>query len=123
LAEVLAFGKWFMPLMEREGALGIVGVFHYWSGRARVGLGDLDGAERELLRARELLAPAKTRRFLWRVDWALAEVYAARGDGERVRQYRKQAVDLIEYLAGGITDPVLRRRFLEHPDVVRVLNA
>jgi tetratricopeptide (TPR) repeat protein len=122
LAEVLAFGEWFMPLMEREGALGIVGVFLYWSGRARAGQGDLDGAERDLARARELLSPAKSGRFLWRVDSALAEVYAARGDGERARQYRERAVALVEYIVAGMTDAGLRRRFLEHPDVVRVFK-
>jgi hypothetical protein len=79
-------------VFEQEEARRLVGEILYYRGRIHAVRGDLAAAEADLKRAGELLARSKVKILLWCVDWALATLHAAGGQGEKARQDRGRAV-------------------------------
>ena len=119
----LAFCDWILGHIEPEGAWRFVGQMLYERGKILQRLGDSLQAEADLLRARKLLENSGALILIWRVDAALAEIYADTGQGDRALAARGQARAEIGHLADGIRDDSLRRSFLNHPEVQRVLGA
>lgn len=123
IAETLSFCRWFIPRCDQEGAFGVASEVRYWYARLLATLGDWEGAESELLMARETLAAAGARLALWQVDAMLARVYAMRGADEMAAAARQRAVATVESMAADITDPNLRRRFLARMDLTGQMAA
>jgi tetratricopeptide (TPR) repeat protein len=113
----LAFCDWILGYTEPEGAWRFVGQMLYERGKILQRLGDSLQAEADLLRALKLLENSGARVLTWRVNAALAEVYAEAGQDDRAEAARDQAKVGIGRLADGIRDDSLRRSFLNHPEV------
>ena len=70
-----------------------------------------------------IVRAAGSRNALWRVDVALAEVYAALGDSERSLACHARAVQIVSQMASEIVDAEVRSSFLSTPDVARALSS
>ena len=90
--------------------------------RGLLRLGRLDEAGALLAEARADAQGRQSRRLLWELLAAQAEVADRRGDAELADQLRRQARDELEALATQLTDPVLRAGLLSQPDARAVLT-
>ncbi|MBU0495559.1 MAG: tetratricopeptide repeat protein [Chloroflexi bacterium] len=86
-------------------------------GRALLAQGDLEAAEQALhealVRSRTLMARHK----LWRILHALSDLESRRGDPAAAADYRRQAQEVVEFIARHISAPDLRASFLDMPEV------
>jgi tetratricopeptide (TPR) repeat protein len=118
----LRFCNWLVGFFEAEEGKRVAGELRYYRGRIHRALGDLEAAEADLSRARELLVRAEADILVWRVDAGLADLFQARGQAGQAAEHRRQAVERVQQLASGIADPQLRASFLARPDVQKLLG-
>jgi len=92
-------------------------------GKALLALGELEAAEQVLEQARVQSQALNLRHRLWRVLLGLSQVQARRGDQAAAARLRRQAREVIEYIAEHISASDLRTSFLSLPDVRAVLDS
>jgi tetratricopeptide (TPR) repeat protein len=122
LEDGLQFCDWLLDKLETEGVHRLAGEMRYWRGRIHAALGDLSQAETDLLQAREWLEQAEARILLWRIDMALAKLYAQAGDAERASAAHESAVTLLNDMADNIASDDLRDSFVGQPEVKEALE-
>lgn len=121
LDQGLAFCDWLLGQLEPEGVWRCAGEIRYWRGRIHLARGDTPHAEADLLEARGRLSRAQAAVLVWKVDAALAELYRGRDDAPAAAAAVEESRLGITRLADGIRNQVLRRSFLERPDVREIL--
>jgi tetratricopeptide (TPR) repeat protein len=91
-------------------------------GQAHLALGQFDEALAALQTARAEAERLGSRRVLWPILAALAEIASARGQAE-AGALRQQARQIVDYIATHVPTPALRQSFLARADVQSVLRA
>ncbi len=109
------------PEVEPVQAYAVEGI--YLQGLIYFKLGDLAQALANLDRARGIALRAQNNLLLWRVDYALALLYAARGDANQSRAARERAIQLVREIMTHIGDPALRASFVDRQDVKELFAA
>jgi class 3 adenylate cyclase/tetratricopeptide (TPR) repeat protein len=118
-AEVLITSDQVQVVMDKLGLRAMRADILTTQGHALAGLGRTDEA---LAVWREALAEARlqgARRAAWP---ALAALSQTESDASAAAAYRREAIELIRFLAGNIDEPELREAFLNKPEVRRVLE-
>lgn len=105
----------FQPLIMRP----LISEALYLRGQCLVGLSQLDAAQKTLLEARAAAEAVGSRRMLWQILFALSRIETDSGEATRLRQ---QAQEIVEYIAGNVSDPELRASFLGLTEVQELLN-
>jgi tetratricopeptide (TPR) repeat protein len=80
-------------------------------GQALVALGQLGEAEQELGRALALAQAVRNPPQLWKTHLALGELRAAQGRPDEARASYRAALEIVEGVAAGLTDALLRETF------------
>lgn len=91
-------------------------------GKALLGQGDLGEARAALEEARQVAEAAGSRRILWMILDALAEVESAAGDAGAADDLRRQAQQAVEAISQGLADDTWRAAFLSSPNVAALLT-
>ena len=95
----------------------------YLRGQALLAQGRLTQARSELQAARLEALALGSRRMLWRILAALAEVESQTGQAERAAAWRREAQPEVAYIASHAPTPELRDSFLSLPSVQAVLHS
>jgi len=85
--------------------------------RALIGLNRREEAYQELLAARDMAEEQKCRRILWAILIDLAEIEVNEALAER---YKQEALEIIQFISGKISDEKLRESFHALPKVQKV---
>ncbi len=146
-AKIPSFAVWFMNLVEAEWALssgdyaralavtdealsllrqaglrlGLSDVL-YFKGRALLGLGRAEEAYETLNEARAEAEAIGSRRTLWRILLAVSEIESRRGRYAEAQSRRRQAREIVEFIADHTGSPELRESFLNMRDVRDVMG-
>ncbi|MBI4790723.1 MAG: hypothetical protein HY782_27155 [Chloroflexi bacterium] len=123
LDDGLEFCDWLIARLEQEEARGYACELYYFRGLIRDRLGDANRAEQDLHRAAAITERAQNDLLRWRVQAALAKLYAARGETDRAQAARQRAVEPVRTIAGRISNPTWRAGFLQRKDVAEVLKS
>lgn len=91
-------------------------------GQALLGLGRLEAAEEMLRDAQQIAGHLGSRRIWWRCLAALAEVHARRGNEEQAEVCRRQAREIVGYIAEHAGSTGLKDSFLGLPEVRQLLG-
>jgi tetratricopeptide (TPR) repeat protein len=86
-------------------------------GQALLLLGQLEAAQAVLLEAQAWAKQQGTRRNLWQILGLLSQVAAQRGDQTSAHQFRRQAQEVVAYIATHLASPDLYNAFLNLPAV------
>jgi tetratricopeptide (TPR) repeat protein len=89
-------------------------------GRALHILDQLEAARAALERARDLALKIGSRRLLWPIYAALAQVASQRGVPEAAQALREQAREVVAYLSANAPTAELRASFLAQPEVAQL---
>jgi hypothetical protein len=92
----------------------------YLQGQALLGLGQDDAARNLWLKALTEAEAIGSRRMLWQILVALSQLET---DPTEVECLRRQAWQIVEYIANHIGTPELRASFLNLPQVKAALSA
>jgi DNA-binding SARP family transcriptional activator/predicted ATPase len=92
---------------------------YYLQGEALLASGQRERAREQLLEARRVAEELGSRRMLWRVLSALAELESEPAVAGRLRN---QAQELVEAIASEVEPENLQRLFLDQPDVRAILQ-
>ncbi len=120
--EGLAFANSMLDTISVEQVQAYAAESFYLRGLIRFRMGDAQ-AEADLNRAREIAVRVENNLLSWRVDEALAQWYAARGEKDQARAAHQRAVEWVHELTGNISDPVLRESFLQRKDIQALFSA
>jgi class 3 adenylate cyclase/tetratricopeptide (TPR) repeat protein len=90
-------------------------------GQALVGLKRMAEATAVLNEARSMAAMAGSKKLMWQILGALYEVEMARGDREKAEVWRREAREVIGFIASNISDAQLKDFFLNSAAVKRIL--
>lgn len=121
--EGLAFSDALLSATALEGVYGYVAEGFYLRGEIYRNLDDPAQSLANLKRAREIAVGAENNLLLWRVDEALAQLYAARGDHDQAQAAHQLAVRSVQQIAGNIGNPVFRESFLQRRDVQALFSS
>jgi tetratricopeptide (TPR) repeat protein len=92
-------------------------------GRVQLALAEVKAAKEILLEAKTVAEEKEERIFLWQILATLGDLEEMRGDAVEAEKLRKQACEIIHYIADRAGDEEdLRSSFLARPEVVRVLT-
>ena len=86
----------------------------FYRGKALSALGDLDTAQSNLSEAAELALKTQSRLIGWTILGLLTQVEEKRGDKDAAETARKNAQEVINFLADRCPTDELRQNFLEH---------
>lgn len=89
-------------------------------GKSLLALGELDEAQNVLQEARSKAGELGSRRLLWQILAAMAEVARGRGDRGEARSLRVEARQTVEYIADRVGSGDLRQSFLNLPLVLEL---
>jgi tetratricopeptide (TPR) repeat protein len=112
-----------IPRLRNEGGRSYLPDGLQLKGRALQALGDVDGARQALQEARTVAEGIGLRRVLWSILDDLAGLEAAHGDPTISANLRREARDVVQYLADHMGDPERRSGFENMPRVAAVLAA
>jgi hypothetical protein len=90
----------------------------YLEGQALLGLGREKAARDRFVDARAVAEKMGSRRTLWHILHALGQLEREPAQAE---QFRREARQVVEYIASHIDQDDLRRSFLGQPDVQAVI--
>jgi adenylate cyclase len=90
----------------------------YLQGKALLGLSQEKAAHERFMEARGEAEEMGSRRILWRILHALAQLET---EPSRAQEFRRQARQVLKYIADHINRPDLQRSFLGQPDVQAVI--
>ncbi|MCZ6530945.1 MAG: hypothetical protein O6949_11555, partial [Chloroflexi bacterium] len=93
----------------------------YLQGQAQLGRRNVEGAQETLIRARAEAEEIGSRRTLWKILAALAEIQAGQGETSAAKELREQAQEIIRYITDHTSDASLRTSFLSRADVKSLL--
>ncbi|MBI3362184.1 MAG: hypothetical protein HY023_13860 [Chloroflexi bacterium] len=96
---------------------------YYQKGRALLTQGRDDEAGEVLQEGRLLAQSLGSRRSLWPILFALSQIEARRGNEAEAQSLRREACEVVEYIAAHTPTPELRESFLSLPEVSHVINA
>ncbi len=68
------------------------------------------------LSAYEMISESYVTELTWKVLFALARVYGERGNAGKAAEFIKYSESLINFTAGNIKDPKLRKFYINHPE-------
>jgi predicted ATPase len=92
-------------------------------GRARLALGEIEEAKEILLQAKTIAEEKEERIYLWQILATLGDLEELRRDEAEAENRRKQAGEIIQYIADRAGDEEdLRASFLGQPEVTRVFT-
>jgi type III secretion system FlhB-like substrate exporter len=86
----------------------------YLRGQILMAMGQTEAAHETLLEAQAKAEAVGSRRMLWQILFVLSQLETDPATAERLH---RQAVEIVEYIAGHISDPELRASFLGLPQV------
>jgi predicted ATPase/class 3 adenylate cyclase len=117
--------------MAKEGMITFLQYGHFYQGIAQSKMGNLDEARSSLRQAQVQSENNGTRFLLWEILSSLAEVEQQLGEYDQALRLRRQAVELIHFIADNAaqarpelgTGEELRDAFLNREDVRAVLAA
>jgi tetratricopeptide (TPR) repeat protein len=112
----------FIGHLEQHGVAFLLPEARLLQARAMLQLGLTDEARKVLERARDEAGAMSARRMLWPILAALAEL-GEPGDGAQAGALRRQARDIVDFMAAHAPSAALRRGFLDRPDVQALLQA
>jgi hypothetical protein len=95
-----------------------VSMAHGLLARVQLARRDLDAARTELLSGLEAISKRPLPLVRWKLLAALGTERLRAGDGSAARQAFAEAGELIDRIAAGITDDLLRATWLASPDVL-----
>lgn len=107
--------------VERRGAHSYIPEALYIQGSALISSGQIDKAGNCLQRAQVEAESLGSRRMLWQILTAIAHIDVERGRDERARSLRRQARQILEYIANHAPTPELRATFLARTDAQELL--
>ncbi len=125
-------GRYEDELAFSDVLLGAVAVEHIQAYAAEVfylrgliyrKLDDLAQADANLDRARAIAVHAQNNMLLWRVEEALAQLHAARGEQDEAQAAHQRAIQLVHAITGHISNPSLRESFLQRQDIQALLSS
>lgn len=119
----ISFSDWMVKVLEQQEAGRVMADLFFGRGRLYHGRGDLDLAERDLMRARECAERARYRLVLWQIDAALAKTYAARNEPDRARDAQQRAAENLRALADKLTTRGLRESFMDRKDARETMES
>jgi hypothetical protein len=90
----------------------------YLQGQACLGLGQVETARERLSQARAEAETIGSRRMLWQILFALSRLET---DPTQANRLRQQGQELVETIAGNISDPDLRASFLDLATIDKIL--
>jgi hypothetical protein len=82
-------------------------------------MGQTEAARKTLLEAQAEAEVIGSRRILWQILFTLSQLETEPAETERLR---KQAQEIVAYIANNISEPELRASFLGLPEVQAVLT-
>ena len=92
-------------------------------GRVRLALGEIETARELLLEAKTTAEEKEERLYLWQILATLGDLEESLGNAAEAEEWRMQAREVIDYIAGHAGDEEdLRAAFLAQPEVVRILR-
>jgi tetratricopeptide (TPR) repeat protein len=91
----------------------------YLRGQIFGAMGQPETAQKTLFEARAAAEAVGSRRMLWQILFALSRIETDPGEATRLRQ---QAQEIVESIAGNVSDPELRASFLESAEVQELLT-
>lgn len=91
----------------------------YLRGQTLVAMGQTEAARETLLQAQAEAEAMGSRRMLWQILLALSQLET---DPAEVKQWRRQAQEIVTSIAANVSDPDLRTSFLKLPQVQEVLG-
>jgi hypothetical protein len=94
----------------------------YLRSQALLFLGRADAAYDALMQARAEAEALGARRILWEILFALSQIEAERGNAAEAEALRRQAREIVEYIADHAGAPELRASFLGQPRVREALS-
>jgi tetratricopeptide (TPR) repeat protein len=107
---------------EQRGVVFVRPEARLLQGQAHIALGQHDDAWAALQTARAEAEALGSRRLLWPILAALAEIASARGQDE-ASSLRRQAREIVDYIAAHAPTPALRQSFLARAEVQSLLKA
>ncbi|HET7087628.1 MAG TPA: hypothetical protein VFL17_03160 [Anaerolineae bacterium] len=111
-----------VSLLRQAGLrLGLSDVL-YFKGRALLGLDRAEEAYAALNEARAEAEAIGSRRTLWRILLAVSEIESRRGRHAEAQSRRRQAREIVEFIADHTGSPELRESFLNLRDVRDVMG-
>lgn len=119
----LAFSDVLLSAVAVEHVRAYAAEVFYLRGLIYQKLDDLSQADANLNRARETAVHAQNNMLLWRVEDALAQLHAARGEQDAAQAAHQRAIQLVHEITGHISDPALRESFLQRRDIQALLSA
>ncbi len=118
----LQFCNWLLGRYEQEEVWGLAAEIYFLRAQVHAVRGSHAEAKADLIRAREILERAENKTLLWRVDAALAAIYARCSENAKAGLARQRAAGLVRTIAEKISDPALHKSFLTQSDVVELLR-
>jgi hypothetical protein len=122
-AQVIAAMDEYITFMRQVGLHTSLAHALYLKSKARLALRRADEARAALLEARAEAEALGARRILWEILFALSEMEAQRDNADEAVALRRQAQEIVEYIADHVGAPELRASFLNLPKVRAVLSA
>jgi tetratricopeptide (TPR) repeat protein len=123
LEEGLVFCDSLIARLEAEEMFRLTAELYYERGLIQNALGNSKTAELDLRRALSITEQAQDRLLQIRVHAALEQRYLREGDREHAHVENQCARSLVQTIVSNISDPALRKSFLERQDLNLVLNS
>lgn len=86
-------------------------------GSALLAMGDRDGGRAAMAQALQVARELRSQHMIWSAHLALAELEGAAGQADAARVHYHAAWAIVEHIAGRLTDPRIRDRFLDGPPI------
>jgi tetratricopeptide (TPR) repeat protein len=100
-----------LGLLDRSGARYFLPETLSLKANIMLAQNQIDEAQSVLLKARAAAQQIGSRTHLWRILASLARLTESHGDHESARQYREEALPVIEFIAAHTSDAELRESF------------
>jgi tetratricopeptide (TPR) repeat protein len=118
----LALADDFITMLLKLGVRLFMTDALYLKGRALLGQGQTEQAYQALQEARAEAEALNSRRILWEILFTLSQIEAERGNTAEAQDLRRQAREVVAYIADHAGSPELRASFLGLPKVRAVLS-
>jgi tetratricopeptide (TPR) repeat protein len=121
-ARVLTVTDKAVSLIRKTGIRLFLSDVFYFRGKALLALGRAEEARAAFVEARAEAEAIGSRRSLWQILAALSELEARDGHPAGAESMRRQARDIVHFIADHTGDPGLRRSFLDLPGVRHLMT-